>query len=225
MRYEELVARRIAGEPVAYLVGCREFWSLPITVTRDTLIPRPDTETLVARALDVLPVESPLQIADMGTGSGAIAIAIAHERPACHLVATDNSAAALDVAASNALRLQLKNITFVTGDWCEALADRQFDLIISNPPYIPRADAHLDSGDVRFEPRAALAAGIDGLDDLTRIAACARRHLKRNGWLLLEHGYDQGEAVRALLAKFGYHDISCHPDDAGHERVAMARLR
>ena len=225
LQYGKLVARRTAGEPVAYLVGYREFWSLPITVTRDTLIPRPDTETLVARALEVIPVESSMQIADMGTGSGAIAIAIAHERPRCHIVATDASTAALDIAANNARQLKLNNIEFVSGDWCDALAGRRFDLIISNPPYIPRADVHLDSGDVRFEPRTALAAGIDGLDDLARIADCAQGHLNRNGWLLLEHGYDQGEPVRTLLAKYGYHDIVSYPDAAGHERVAAARLK
>ena len=223
-RYRKLVARRAAGEPVAHLVGQREFWSLPVRVTPATLIPRPETETLVACALDVLPADSHLRIADLGTGSGAIALAIAHERPGCHVVATDRSATALEVAAANARQLGLDNIEFLAGDWCDALADRRFDLIVSNPPYIPVADSHLDEGDVRFEPRTALVAGAEGLDDLARIADCARAHLHSHAWLMLEHGFDQGDRVHALLEQHGYQSIVRHRDMTGHERVTTARL-
>lgn len=223
-RYRELVARRAAGEPVAHLVGQREFWSLPVRVTPATLIPRPETETLVACALDVLPADSHLQIADLGTGSGAIALALAHERSGCHVVATDRSATALEVAASNARQLGLDNIEFLAGDWCDALADRHFDLIVSNPPYIPVADSHLDEGDVRFEPRTALVAGPDGLDDLARIIDCARAHLHSDAWLMLEHGFDQGDRVHALLEQHGYRTIDRHRDAAGLERVTTAML-
>ncbi|MGB5259867.1 MAG: peptide chain release factor N(5)-glutamine methyltransferase [Gammaproteobacteria bacterium] len=223
-RYRELVTRRAAGEPVAYLVGQREFWSLPLTVTPDTLIPRPETETLVACALDVLPPDSHLQIADLGTGSGALALALAHERPECRFLATDQSIRALEVAAANARQLALDNIEFVAGDWCDALASRRFDLILSNPPYIPEADKHLDEGDVRFEPRAALVAGTDGLHDLARIVECAHTHLYSDAWLMLEHGYDQGNRVRALLQQQGFRAINLHRDAAGHERVTTARL-
>jgi release factor glutamine methyltransferase len=223
-RYREMVTRRAAGEPVAHLVGYREFWSLRINVTRDTLIPRPETETLVARALDILPVDGQPHIADLGTGSGAIAIALAHERPDCHIVASDISDVVLEVAAGNAEQLQLDNIEFASGNWCEALAGQRFDLIVSNPPYIPRSDVHLDSGDVRFEARTALVAGIEGMDDLRHIASCACRHLNQDGWLLMEHGYDQGKGVRSLLAEYGYRDIVSYTDDTGHERVTGGRL-
>lgn len=223
-RYRELVARRAAGEPVAHLVGQREFWSLPVSVTPATLIPRPETETLVACALDVLPADSHLQIADLGTGSGAVALALAHERPGCHVVATDRSVTALEVAAANARQLGLGNIEFLAGDWCDALANRRFDLIVSNPPYIPVADGHLDQGDVRFEPRTALVAGAEGLDDLARIADCARAHLHSDAWLMLEHGFDQGDRVHALLEQYGYHAIVRHRDMSGHDRVTTARL-
>ena len=218
-RFHALVDRRIAGEPVAHLVGQREFWSLPLAVTPDTLIPRPETETLVACALEALPVNSHADIADLGTGSGAIALAIAHERPGSRLLATDSSAAALEVAAANARRLGLDNIEFVNGSWCEALGDRQFDLIVSNPPYIPEADPHLGRGDVRFEPRTALAAGSDGLDDLRRIAGCAYAHLRKNARLMLEHGFYQAEPVRRILEENGYRDITGYRDMAGQPRV------
>jgi release factor glutamine methyltransferase len=222
-RYRELVVRRAAGEPVAHLVGQREFWSLPVAVTAETLIPRPETETLVACALDIVPADQHLQIADLGTGSGAIALALAHERPGSQILATDLSIKALEVAAANARRLGLDNIEFVAGDWCDALAGRHFDVIVSNPPYIPVADRHLEQGDVRFEPRAALVAGTDGLHDLTRIIECAYPHLLSDGWLILEHGFDQGNRVQALLQEHDYHDIVRHRDTAGHERVTAAR--
>jgi release factor glutamine methyltransferase len=222
--YRELVARRAAGEPVAHLIGQREFWSLPVSVTPATLIPRPETETLVACALAILPSAARRQIADLGTGSGAIALALAHERPRCTILATDQSDAAVEVAKANALRLGLNNIEFVIGDWCKALAGRRFDLIVSNPPYIPAADRHLEQGDVRFEPHTALVAGPHGLDALTCIIACAREHLHDHAWLMLEHGFDQADPVQALLQQQGYHSIVRHRDMTGHERVTTARM-
>ncbi len=221
--YRELVERRAGGEPVAYLTGVREFWSLPLTVTHDTLIPRPESETLVATALEHLPPDSHARVADLGTGSGAIALAIAHERPACHVLACDRSAAALAVAAGNARQLQLDNIEFASGDWCAALAGVCFDLIVSNPPYIPAADEHLACGDVRFEPQDALVAGDEGLDDIRRIAACARSHLCDNALLMLEHGFDQRGPVQRILTDHGYRDIVCNNDLAGRARVTVCR--
>lgn len=222
-RFAALLARRQHGEPVAYLTGQREFWSLPLEVTRDTLIPRPETETLVALALQAIPPDAALLVADLGTGSGAIALALASERPRCHIVATDRSLAALSVAQRNAERLQLHNIEFMHGDWFAALGARRFDLVVSNPPYIAMNDPHLDSGDVRFEPRTALAAGSTGLDALRQISQQARAHLCNHGHLLLEHGYDQGPAVCALLREAGYSEVQDHPDTAGLDRVASGR--
>jgi release factor glutamine methyltransferase len=222
-RFEALLARRAGGEPVAYLTGEREFWSLSLAVTADTLIPRPETETLVARALSVIPDDTPVDVADLGTGSGAIALAIAHERPRTRILATDRSPAALAVARANARRLAIGTVEFTTGDWCGALGTRTFDVIVSNPPYIPSQDRHLAQGDVRFEPRRALAAGTDGMADLTAIARCAQRHLRSGGWLMLEHGHDQRAAVTRLLKALDYRDIAAYPDDAGLDRVACGR--
>jgi len=222
-RFTALLQRRVAGEPVAYLTGVREFWSLPLAVTPDTLIPRPETETLVALALEKVPASSHARIADLGTGSGAIALAIARERPDCHVTATDASATAVAVASRNARELGIRNVEFLTGNWCEPLQGTAFDLIVSNPPYIPQDDPHLGQGDVRFEPRQALAAGPEGMDDLRAIASCARAHLRSGGWLLLEHGYDQGGSAIRLLAEAGYREVSDHADDAGHDRVVAGR--
>lgn len=222
-QFEALLARRDSGEPVAYLTGQREFWSLPFTVTRDTLIPRPETETLVAQALSVIPRDIPVDIADLGTGSGAIALALAHERPQARILATDCSDAALAIARENAQQLGISNVEFVTGDWCGALGDRLFDLLVSNPPYIAERDQHLAEGDVHFEPRGALASGTDGMTALTAIAGHARHHLRDGGWLMLEHGYNQQVAVMGLLLSLGYRDISDHPDDAGLSRVVCGK--
>ncbi|MDH3979687.1 MAG: peptide chain release factor N(5)-glutamine methyltransferase [Gammaproteobacteria bacterium] len=221
-RFEQALARRLAGEPVAHLTGQREFWSLPLRVTQDTLIPRPETETLVTQALDVIPTGSQLAIADLGTGSGAVALAIASERPDCRVVATDSSAAALAVARSNAQTLHTNNIEFLQGDWCTALQGT-FDLVVSNPPYIAALDPHLETGDVRFEPRSALAAGETGMDALGAIAHCAAEHLNAGGWLMMEHGYDQSDAARKLLESAGYRDIDDIRDDAGLDRVIRGR--
>lgn len=222
-RFETLLARRAGGEPVAYLTGTREFWSLSLAVSPATLIPRPETEALVSLALTIIPADTPCDVADLGTGSGAIALAIAHERPRARVLATDRSVAALDIARANAHRLDIRNIGFAAGDWCEALDGQDFDLIVSNPPYIPAADRHLAQGDVRFEPRSALAAGSDGMADLAVIARCARQHLRAGGWLMLEHGYDQQAAVRGLLEGLGYRDVAGHPDESGLDRVVCGR--
>jgi release factor glutamine methyltransferase len=222
-RFTELLQRRLAGEPVAYLTGEREFWSLPLTVTTDTLIPRPETETLVAQALQRIPADRPHTIADLGTGSGAIALAIARERPQCRIIATDIAATAIEVAHRNAQRLGLHSIEFHTGHWCEPLTDRRLDMIVSNPPYIAESDPHLVSGDVRFEPRAALASGPQGMDALTAIAQCASKHLEPGGWLLMEHGYEQGESARQLLEATGYIEVITYTDDAGLNRVVAGK--
>ncbi len=185
-RFAALLKRRISGEPVAYLTGQREFWSLALTVSRDTLIPRPETETLVAQALSVIARDSRIDIADLGTGSGAIALAIARERPRARILATDRSESALAIARANAQQLGIGNVEFVAGDWCDALGERQFDLLVSNPPYIAAQDRHLAEGDVRFEPRSALASGSDGMSALSTIASCARQHLR--DWRLADAG-------------------------------------
>jgi release factor glutamine methyltransferase len=215
--------RLLQGQPVAYLTGQREFWSLPLAVTPATLIPRPETETLVALALQRIPADSHAVIADLGTGSGAIALAIAHERPGCQLLATELSAAAIETASANAKQLGIENIEFLCGDWCTPLQARQLDVIVSNPPYIKDSDPHLQQGDVRFEPHTALAAGPQGMDDLTRIAHCARQHLRTGGWLLMEHGYHQRDAVTKLLVACGFNNIADHQDDAGLSRVVTAQ--
>lgn len=221
--FQKLLQARIGGEPVAYLTGQREFWSLPLTVTPATLIPRPETETLVARALERIPADSRVQIADLGTGSGAIALAIARERPRAQVVATDISAAAIDTATANARQLGIRNIEFRCGNWCATLNHQLFDLIVSNPPYISNTDPHLQQGDVRFEPRTALAAGPQGMDELVKIAHCTRQHLHNDGWLMMEHGYDQGDQVTQLLTTCGFRHVTDHPDYAGLGRVVIGQ--
>lgn len=219
--FAALLARRLAGEPVAYLVGARGFWSLELEVTPATLIPRPETELLVELALARLPADAKTRVADLGTGSGAIALAIARERPRADVLATDASAEALAVARRNAQRLGSANVAFAQGDWCNALRGaRDFDLIVSNPPYIAAGDPHLGEGDLRFEPATALASGLDGLDAIRTLVRDARAHLHSDGWLLFEHGYDQGAAVRALLAAAGYREVFTARDLEGRERVS-----
>lgn len=221
--YEGLVERRAGGEPVAHILGERGFWTLDLKVTPDTLIPRPETELLVEAALARIPEDAAWQVADLGTGSGAIALAIAAERPNSHLCAVERSAAALAVARENAQTQGLDNIEFVQGDWFVPLQGRRFDMIVSNPPYIPHEDPHLAQGDVRFEPLTALASGEDGLDDIRHLIAAAPDYLALSGWLLLEHGYDQGEAVLTLLRQAGYQAVEDLHDLHGHGRVAVAR--
>ena len=220
----QLLIRRGEGEPMAYLIGRCEFWSLELSVSPDTLIPRPETELLVERALARIPPDAVYTIADLGTGSGAIAIAIAHERPRCHIIAGDISAEALEVAGKNAMRHQLNNIEFLQGEWFTPLQEK-VDLVVSNPPYVRDSDPHLSTGDLRFEPSLALLGGADGLDAIQRIAAEAKHHLKAGGWLLLEHGFDQKQAVMEILRRHSYQNITDYRDYGGQDRVIEACLR
>ena len=218
--FRMLVGRRAEGEPLAYLTGYREFWKQELLVGPEVLIPRPETELLVELALQ-LELAEDVQAADLGTGSGAIALALAMERPGWELFATDKSPRALALARANAERFLLENICFCTGEWCAALPALKFDLIVSNPPYVAVDDPHLRQGDLRFEPSTALVSAEEGLADLRIIAGQARAHFKQQGWLLLEHGWEQGRAVRKLLEQFGYASISTHHDHNGNERVTM----
>lgn len=220
-RFLDLLARRAGGEPLAYILGHVGFWTLDLEVTPDTLIPRPETELLVEAALARLPEAAALRIADLGTGSGAIALALASERPRAHIVATDASAAALEVARRNAARSGIGNIAFRQGDWAAPLAGERFDLIASNPPYVALGDPHLAQGDLRFEPGMALASGGDGFDAIRRIARDAPAHLVPGGWLLLEHGLDQGEAVRDILQRAAFSRVETLRDLEGRERVTL----
>lgn len=221
--FHDLVARRAQGEPVAYLTGVRGFHALELHVTPDVLIPRPETELLVELALQRIPTGAPCAVADLGTGSGAIALAIAHARPTAGVIATDASDAALQVARGNARRLQLHNLVFRRGDWCAPLGGERFDVIVSNPPYIAAGDPHLREGDLRFEPAAALASGVDGLDAPRIIVRDAGANLHDGGWLLLEHGFDQGASVRDLLARHGYAGVFTARDLEGRERASAGR--
>ncbi|MFA6921259.1 MAG: peptide chain release factor N(5)-glutamine methyltransferase [Gallionella sp.] len=255
-RYTELFERRLKGEPIAYLLGMREFYGLEFKVTPATLIPRHDTELLVEIALQKMPSPpTPLpvpaggipaasgrkaartgetgeggckarrgfKVLDMGTGSGAIALSIAHERPDATVVAVDASQAALQVARENCQRLKLSNIRLLHSDWFSQLSGERFDLIVSNPPYIEDNDPHLALGDVRFEPMSALASGADGLDDIRHIVSGAKNHLRSGGWLMFEHGYDQAARVREIMQQAGYIEVASLRDLAGIERVTIAR--
>ncbi|MBB5370200.1 MULTISPECIES: peptide chain release factor N(5)-glutamine methyltransferase [unclassified Janthinobacterium] len=220
-RLRALLERRLRGEPIAYIVGQREFFGLPFEVSDAVLIPRPDTELLVELALDRLPAQG--RLLDMGTGSGAIAVALAHSRPDAVVTALDVSSAALAVARRNASANGV-NITFMASDWFEALGTERYELIVSNPPYIASGDQHLAQGDLRFEPVGALTDHADGLSALRTIVSGAARHLSAGGWLLMEHGYDQAPSVRQLLSDAGYADAQSWRDLAGIERVSGARL-
>ena len=222
-RFDALVAQRARGVPVAHLLGTWGFWTLQLRVTQDTLIPRPETELLVEAALERLPADAPLRIADLGTGTGAIALSLARERPRAHVVATDASDAALAVARDNAEANRVANITFRSGDWLAPLAGERFDLIASNPPYIASGDPHLSLGDLRFEPIGALASGADGLDAIRRIVADAPACLVAGGWLLLEHGFEQGPAVLALLQSAGFERCATLPDLEQRDRVTLGQ--
>ncbi|MEG2803925.1 peptide chain release factor N(5)-glutamine methyltransferase [Stenotrophomonas sp.] len=223
-RFAGLLARRVAGEPVAYLVGHRGFWTLDLAVNTATLIPRPETELLVELALARLPVGTAAAVADLGTGSGAIALALASERPQATVVATDISAEALAVARANAARNGLQGVRFLQGAWFAPLQGQRFDLIASNPPYIASDDPHLQQGDLRHEPATALASGIDGLDDIRLIVAEAAAHLLPGGWLLIEHGWDQGAAIRALFTQAGLAQVHTERDLEDRDRVTRGCL-
>ena len=224
-RFFELAKRRRDGEPVAYLTGRREFWGLDLRINQAVLIPRPETETLVQAALTRLPADRAGRILDLGTGSGAIALALAHERPDAEVLAVDVSPAALDVAQANAQRLGLAHVRFAAADWYAGVPSgaAPFDLIAANPPYVAQGDPHLREGDLRFEPPAALASGADGLAALRVIVGGARHHLAPGGWLLVEHGHDQAEAVRGLFRDAGFDPLAAWRDLAGIVRVAGGR--
>lgn len=224
-RYEAWVTRRRLGEPVAYLLGEKEFWSLPLAVGPGVLIPRPETELLVERALAHLPMDRACAVLDLATGSGAVALAIAQERPLARVVATDNASVAVVTARANATRLGLAaRVPVLEGEWYTPVAAQVFDLIASNPPYIAADDPRVEPAVRRFEPREALFAGPSGLEALQQIVAGAPGHLVAGGWLVLEHGATQGEAVRALLASAGFTGIQTHRDLGGHERCTEGRL-
>ncbi len=221
--FQALVARRAAGEPIAYLTGHRGFWTLDLMVSHATLVPRPETELLVEQTLARVPREQACAVADLGTGSGAIALAIASERPRARVLATDDSEAALEVARENADALGITNVDFARGDWLAPLAGRRFDAIVSNPPYVVAGDAHLRQGDLRFEPLRALVSGVDGLDAIRGIVRGAGAHLVPGGWLLFEHGWNQGEAARDLLQETGYRHVATIRDLESRDRVTLGK--
>jgi release factor glutamine methyltransferase len=217
------LARRKAGEPVAHILGYREFWSLPLQVDASTLIPRPDTELLVEVALQYLS-PGPQRILDLGTGTGAIAFALASERPDCEIVAVDKFPAAVQLAQTNCTRLQLNNVSVKQSDWLSAVMPVDFDIIVSNPPYIDETDEHLDQGDVRYEPKSALVAADKGLADIRQIVADTARLNQRPFWLLLEHGWQQAEAVREIMVSAGFVDVETRQDLPGRDRVTLGAL-
>jgi release factor glutamine methyltransferase len=220
--FSALAERRRKGEPIAYILGEREFYGLEFRVAPAVLIPRPETELLVELALERMPEDAAMRVLDLGTGSGAIAVALAHERPQARLTAVDVDYAAVSVARANASRHRA-SVRFFCGDWFGALPGERFDLIVSNPPYVAAGDPHLGLGDVRFEPQRALVGGADGLDCIRAIVAKAGAHLRAGAWLLFEHGYDQAEACRALLQAEEYREVQSWPDLAGIPRVSGGR--
>jgi release factor glutamine methyltransferase len=222
-RFLQSVARRQRGEPVAYITGWREFWSLDLEVNPHVLVPRPETELLVEFALGILPEDQHAKVLDLGTGSGALAVAIASERPAARVIATDASTQAVTVACRNAERLELGNVSFQVGHWYEPVGAMHFDLIVSNPPYVAASDAALASPDLAREPREALVAGPSGLEAIELIAARACEHLRPGGWLAVEHGATQAPAVAALFSAAGLSTIRTLKDLAGHDRVTAGR--
>ena len=223
-RFLACVERRANGEPVAYITGTREFWSLTLKITRDVLVPRPETELLVETALLHIPMGIKLRIADLGTGSGAIALALALERPDCEVHATDISAPALALARENASQLNLSHIQFHQGSWLDALPGT-YHLIVSNPPYIAMKDPHLETGDCRFEPEVALTPGEDGMFAIQTIATGALGSLQKGGVLVFEHGYDQGLQSRTLLNQLGYVNVQTIRDLAGLDRITLGKRR
>jgi len=221
--YLDLLRRRQSGEPVAYLTHRREFFVLELKINHHVLVPRPETETLVQCVLDVLADNSAARIADLGTGSGAVALALASQKPQARIVATDASSDALALARENAERLGIDNVTFMAGDWLVPLSGLTFDLIASNPPYIAEDDPHLSRDGVRFEPKPALVSGKDGLDAIRQLVTESPACLEIGGWLMIEHGFDQGEAVRGLFTEVGFIDVVTHRDLGGNERVTIGK--
>lgn len=225
IQFTTLLQRRINGEPIAHILGERGFWSLNLDVTPDTLIPRPDTERLVELANDIIPDKAQWKILDLGTGTGAIALSLAKENPNSFITATDQSTAALNIAKQNATKNQISNIEFIQSDWFAELKNEQFDMIVSNPPYIKENDPHLKQGDVRFEPLSALTSGVDGLNDIRGIIKGSLEYLKPKGALLIEHGYDQADEVFDLLRTSNFTKISDFKDDNGNPRVAIGYIQ
>lgn len=222
-QFREYVRRRLAGEPIAYLVGRREFYGLDLSVTPAVLIPRADTETLVDAALQMIAPDARVEVLDLGTGSGCVAIAIAHERRAAKVTAVDNSVSALGIARENA-KARGVQVEFILSDWFDSLQRRRFDCIVSNPPYVALGDPHLAQGDLRFEPSPALVAGRDGLDAIRRIVRAAACYVREGGWLMFEHGHDQSAPCLDLMRNAGFSEIFSRPDLAGLPRVAGGRL-
>lgn len=219
--FQKLLELRLKGKPIAHILGEQGFWSLNLKVTPDTLIPRPDTERLVELALEIIPQDKKWRILDLGTGSGAIALAIATERPLCEITATDQSTAALAIAEENAKTHALNNIQFIESLWFENIKAQNYDMIVSNPPYICDNDEHLLQGDVRFEPLSALTAGADGLDDIRTIIKEGKTYLSPGAKMLLEHGFDQADAVITLFKAEGYQQVKNYADYAGQPRVTI----
>lgn len=222
--FDALARRRRDGEPVAYLVGKKEFYGLDLLVTPDVLIPRPETELLVELAFGKLTPDRIGSALDLGTGSGAVALAIASQRPQASVLGVDSSRAAVLLATRNAARLELGNVSFVESHWFDVLHGQRFDLVVGNPPYIATDDPHLTEGDLRFEPPEALRGGPDGLAAIRAIIATAPAHLNAGGWLLLEHGYDQAPRVRDAMVEAGLIDATSARDLAGIQRVTCARV-
>jgi len=220
-QFQQLIEQRYTGQPVAHLIGSRGFWTLDLRVTADTLIPRPDTELLVSLALDK--VKSDMLVADLGTGTGAIALAIAKERPTAKVLAMDFSWPAIQVAKQNAVDNNVENVSFWQGCWLMSITNNSLDIVVSNPPYIQSDDSHLLQGDVRFEPRSALISGQDGLDDIRQIIEQAKYCLKASGWLMVEHGYHQATQVQQILLAAGFSSVSSQQDFGGNDRVVMGQ--
>lgn len=225
-QFQALISRRAQGEPIAYILGEKQFWDLSFNVTSDVLIPRPETELIIEWVLKHFsqPADHTIKLADLGTGSGAIAISIAHAQPEWQIIATDFSERALMIAKQNAEKYRLRNIQFHQGSWCHALPEKTYDIIVSNPPYIDPADTHLSQGDLRFEPHSALASDDEGYQDLFVIAEQAKNYLKPNGILLLEHGYQQAAKLKEHLQQLGYQKIHALKDLQGHDRITIAHL-
>lgn len=223
-RFEALVRRRFSGEPIAYISGVREFWSMPLRVNRHVLIPRPETELLVEKALARTPDEEGIRVLDLGSGSGAIALAIAKERPRAEVIGVDNSPQAIRIAKLNATVLKVDNVRFLESNWFDAVRGEKFHTVVSNPPYVINRDEYLMAGDLRFEPQDALAGGDDGLECIRAIIDRAHNYIVRQGWMLIEHGADQRRPVTRLLEAQRYYDICCYQDLAGLDRVTECRF-
>ncbi len=221
-KFSSLLDRRKAGEPIAHIIGSRGFWTLDLAVTADTLIPRPETELLVELAISKCLPYKKLRVLDLGSGTGAIALAIATECKNAEVIAVDKSAAAIGVAQGNA-RVNNLPVEFKLSDWFSALENQKFDLVVSNPPYIPEQDPHLSQGDLRFEPLSALVSGVDGLDDIRKIISQAPNHCLPKAWLMIEHGFDQGEAIRTLFSNAGFSNVETVQDLEQRDRVTMGQ--